>query len=94
MHCAVLQIGPHSKHVFMVMRMLIFLEQIMTFLPLAMYLPNTIAYISVLRQYRVVMTTGRSRANSCVSSGCVPINSWIESQDDSAAIRKSIKLRD
>ena len=94
MLCAALQFGPHSKHVFMVTRILIFLEQILTFLPQAMYLPNTIAYISILRHYPVVMTTARSRAYSCVPPGCQLIRSWIEFRDDSAAIRKSINLRD
>jgi len=78
----------------MVIRMPIFLEQIMTFLPQAMYLPNTIAYISVLRQYPVVMATVRSRVHSCMTSGCQPRRWWIEFRDDSSAIRKPIKLRD
>jgi hypothetical protein len=78
----------------MVMRMLIFLELIMTFLPHAMYLPNTVAYISVLRQYPVAMTTVRSRADGCMTSGCQPRRSWIEFRDDTAAIRNSIKLKD
>ena len=47
MHTAVMELGPHSKHTLMVIRLLNFLKQIMPFLPKAMYLPNTIAYIAV-----------------------------------------------